>query len=286
MRNSLYVLTKMQGGTERLAEALQLRGFSVEMEDDCICLKNGTVRDREELKFFLDKLNIPVYWHREDSFQLLVNRFPIQMMKKIIQCDGRDYPFSVAGYQLRWRNFVTRRYGICTETLQLCPFTAVLLKALNEVGIVTVACCNGHKRHQPNFQFSGLFNGLWFKFVQAQYLNELILHYNWKVEFVYGNRSTALVAHKSASENWNMMKVLADCEQMAKTLRKSAKEIRYLKRASFKRSMKETAEAFVDANDMKGLYDWMKQQVEKRINEQSKASGRHVLRREDECANF
>lgn len=60
MRNSLYVLTKMQGGTERLAEALQLRGFSVEMEDDCICLKNGTVRDREELKFFLDKLNIPV----------------------------------------------------------------------------------------------------------------------------------------------------------------------------------------------------------------------------------
>lgn len=262
MRKSVYVMMEMQDGTSRLVEALRLRGFCVKKEDDFIKLVNPSKRDIHELKFFLDKLNIPVFWNEEDQFQLLVNRFPLQKMKQIIQYKGRNYNYYMEGYHLKWRSFVTRRFGIRTNTLDLCPYTAIMVKALNEAGIVTMSGCNGHRQHQPNFQFSGVYFGVWFSIIQEKYLKNLTLHYDWKVKFFHEGRTSALLAHKSHEEPWDMKKVLADCEQMANVLRENAREIRMIKNNCFKRSMKEQAEYYREIGDMNGLYNWMKKMVE------------------------
>ncbi|MED4018539.1 hypothetical protein [Sutcliffiella cohnii] len=262
MRNSIYVTMEMQDGTSKLAEALQLRGFQVKVKNDYVSLVNGSEKDVQELKYFLDKLNIPVYWNK-DQFQLLVNRFPLHKMKEIIQYKGRNYTYQVQGYHLKWRSFANRRYGIRTNTMDLCPYTAMMLKALNEAGIVTISGCNGHHHHNPNFQFSGVYFGIWFSLIQEKYLKNLSLHYQWKVEFLRGRMTSGLIANKSVEENWNMKKILADCEQMANALRKHASTIRNLKKNSFKRGMKETPESFREKGDMKGLYDWMKKVIER-----------------------
>lgn len=261
MKTSVYVSMEMQSGTKKLVEALMLRGFPVQMNNDLISLRNGSKQDQEQLKRFLEKLNIPVFWNG-DQFQLLVNRFPLQKMKEIIHFNGREHLIHMEGYHFKWRSFVNRRYGIRTNTTDLCPYTAIMIKALNEAGIVTLAGCNGHGHHSPSFQLSGVYYGIWFSLIQQKYMNNLSLHYKWKVEFVRDFSSSVMIAHKSANEPWDMMKVLADCEQMALALTSHASEIREFKKRCFKRSMKEAAESLKDGGDVYKLYEWMKEILE------------------------
>jgi len=264
MKTSVYVSMEMQSGTKKLAEALMLRGFPVQVENDLISLRNGSEQDQKQLKNFLEKLNIPVFWH-ENRFQLLVNRFPLQKMKEIIHFKGREHFVHMEGYHFKWRSFVNRRYGIRTNTTDLCPYTAIMVKALNEAGIVTLTGCNGHGSHNPNFQLSGIYYGIWFSLLQQKYMKDLSLHYKWKVEFTRGFSSSIIIAHKPSDELWDMMKVLADCEQMALVLISHANEIRELKKHCFKRSMKETAESLKDAGDVHKLYELMREKLQGRI---------------------
>ena len=205
-------------------------------------LRNGSIQDYNQLKGFLETLNIPVFWNG-DQFQLLTNHFPLQMMKKIIEFHGREHFVHMEGYHFKWRSFVNRRYGIRTNTTDLCPYTAIMVKALNEAGIVTLTGCNGHGNHSPNFQLSGIYHGIWFSIIQHQYMKDLSLHYNWKVEFIRGASNAVIIANKSSDERWDMKKVLSDCYQMANVLTAHAGEIREWKSRCFKRNMKQTAEA-------------------------------------------
>lgn len=257
MKPSLYLLNETRTGTEKLAEALLLRGFPIDVKADFITLRNGTRLDFVQLKELLESLNIPVFWNG-DQFQLLTNHFPNVMMKKIIEFNGQEHLVHMEGYHFKWRSFVTRRYGIRTNTMKLCPYTAILVKALNEAGIVTLTGCNGHGHHNPNAQLSGVYHGIWFSIIQKKYLQNVGLHYNWKVEFLDGGCNAVLIANKRAHETWIMKKVLADCYAMASVLMDHASEIREWKLKTFKRNMKQEAENLRESGDIHGLHEWMK----------------------------
>ncbi|WP_186579799.1 hypothetical protein [Aquibacillus kalidii] len=261
MKKSIYVSMEMQSGTKKLAEALELRGFPVKVKDDFISLRNGSEKDCKELKQFLDELQIPVFWQGE-KFQLLTNRFPVSKMKEIIHAKGRNHGVHMEGYHMKWRSFANRRYGIRTYTTILCPYTAIMVKALNEAGIVALTGCNGHGQHSPNFQLSGVYFGVWFSIIQQKYLKDLNLHYKWKV-YYRGQMTSGIMAHKASEQSWNMMKVLADCEQMANVLVKHAAEIRELKKNSFKRGMKDIADSLRENGAINDLSNWMNGEVEK-----------------------
>lgn len=256
MKPSTYITMEMQSGTKKLAEALELRGFAVKVEKQLISLRNGTERDIADLKRFLEVLNIPVFWNG-DRFQLLINRFPFQKMKEIIHFSGKEHSVSMEGYHFQWRSFVTRRYGIRTNTIQLCPYTAIMVKALNEAGIVTLTGCNGHGNHSPNFRLSGVYNGIWFSIVQERYLKELPLYYKWEMEWIHNGTNAGIFAEKLPDEKWDMNKVLADCYQMAQVLAEHSEEIREWKQRTFKRNMKETAEALRLTRNVQQLASWM-----------------------------
>ncbi len=265
MTNLSFLNFEMADGTKKLAEALFLRGFPVQMENDFISLRNGSERDYAELKWLLERLAIPVFWNGK-KFQLLVTHFPYGKMRQIVRLNGIPHSVDMSDYHYKWKTFVNRRFGIRTSTLQLCPYTAILVKALNEAGIVALTGCNGHGRHSPNVRLSGVYFGVWFSLIQEKYLQHLRLHYSWQVEYTGGKTTACIIANKATNEPWDMLKVLDDCRQMAEVLVKHAAEIRALKRQTFKRSMKEIPEKYRLSRDMHGLRDWMKQTLEHRLN--------------------
>jgi hypothetical protein len=252
---------EMMNGTERIAEALQMRGLFVEVNGDFIILTEGnTDVDVKKTKELLHSIGIPTFW-QGNKFQVLVNRTPIVTMKEIINAPGREFPVSMEGYHFRWRAFAQRRFGIKVNALDLDANIAMLVKSLNAAGITSIAGCNGHNRYSPNIQLSGMFQGSWFKVIQEKYLNELQLHYRWNVHF--GNHSGSCIRAEGV-DRWDMNWVYQDTVQMAKELQKHEKEIRELKNAIFKRNkdMKKVAEKLVDERDFAGLIEWMKSMVE------------------------
>jgi hypothetical protein len=261
MKPSNFISLEMQTGTEKLAEALLLRGFPVEVKKDMITLRNGSQEDFRQLKSFLETLNIPVFWN-ENRFQLLINHLPFQKMKEMIYFHGKEHFVHMEPYHFQWRSFVNRRFGIRTNTINLCPFTAIMVKALNEAGIVTLTGCNGHGNHSPNFQLSGAYNGIWFSIAQQQYMKGLSLNYHWKIQFPAEGSNAGIIATKRPEERWEMSKVLADCHQMAQVLTSHAAEIRGWKNRSFKRNMKQIAENLRLTGNYKQLFEWMKKTAE------------------------
>ncbi|MEH7073815.1 hypothetical protein [Neobacillus drentensis] len=107
MKSNLFTLELMDG-QERLFEALEMRGFLVEKNGSFLTLSRGSAAlDYQTIKVLFKKFNIPVFWQGND-FQLLVNRFPVGMMKKITTIAGREFPVNMNDYHFRWRVFANR----------------------------------------------------------------------------------------------------------------------------------------------------------------------------------
>ncbi|MEH7482625.1 hypothetical protein V7157_16520 [Neobacillus drentensis] len=93
---------EMMNATERIAEALQMRGLFIEVKDDFIILSDeNTQEDITKTKQLISSLAIPTFW-QDNQFQVLVNRSPIVTMKKIIErsraripCPDRRLSFPV-----------------------------------------------------------------------------------------------------------------------------------------------------------------------------------------------
>ncbi|MCD5325384.1 MULTISPECIES: hypothetical protein [Pontibacillus] len=257
MKSNLLSL-EMMNGQERLHEALEMRGFLVKKEGPFLMLASGSSkRDLRSLKMLLNKLHIPIFWNG-DRFQLLTNKFPVMMMKKITEHRGEEFPVSMEGYHFRWRAFVNRKNGLKVDALDLDPHIACFVKAVNEAGIPCLAGCDGHLKHAPNLQFSGVYSGAWFQIIQEQYLSEFELNYTWNVEFKGGSGSR-LVASKARNERWDRHKIYEDTLKMAYKLKEHADEIKKRKASSFKRNagMKEEAEGLRTDGRFEELVDWM-----------------------------
>lgn len=257
MKSNLLSL-ELMNGQERLAEALEMRGFLIEEAGPFLTLKKGSAAsDYADLKALLTKLNIPVMWYG-DKFQLLANRFPVMMMKKITTHRGTEFPISMSGYHLRWRAFVNRKHGLKVDVMKLDPYIACLVKAVNQAGISCLAGCDGHLRHAPNLQFSGVYNGAWFQVIQKEYLNGLNLNYSWEVEY-RGGSCSRLVAAKTDSEQWDLKKIYEDTLKMAYKLKECSSKIKDRKASYFKRNqrMKKEAEAYRINGQFEELVEWM-----------------------------
>ncbi|WP_096200010.1 hypothetical protein [Bacillus sp. FJAT-45350] len=259
MKSNLFTLELMDG-QERLFEALEMRGFLVEKNGPYLTLSKGSAEsDYRALKSLLTKMNVPMFWNGV-NFQLLVNRFPVAMMKRITTKAGHEFPVQMNDYHYRWRAFANRKFGLKVNTIELDPYIALLVKTVNQAGIPCLAGCDGHLKHAPNLQFSGVFNGAWFKIIQKHYLQELKLNYQWEVTFNARSGSN-LVATKKDEEQWDMKKIYADTLTMAYKIKEHAEEIRQRKLASFKRSkvMKQTAELLKATGDYSKLVSWMEE---------------------------
>jgi hypothetical protein len=255
---------EMMNGTERLVEALQMRGLFVQVINDVIVLgEENTKDDIIKVRALLESLNIPTFWTANNKLQLLVNRLPIAMMKRITNVRGQEFPVRMEGYHFKWRAFAQRRFGIKVNALDLDPQVAMLVKALNLAGVTTLAGCNGHHRYAPNFQLSGPFQGAWFEIIQDKYLGDCKLHYKWNVH--YGNQSgSSIIAENESNTRWDMNKIYQDTVQMAIVFMEYAEEIRDLKKKTFKRNdeMKEIAKQFVEKENYEGLKEWMREFVQ------------------------
>jgi hypothetical protein len=257
MKSNIFALELMDG-QDRLFEALEMRGFLVEKKGSFLTLSSGSAAlDYQALKALFKNFNIPVFW-QGNGFQLLVNRFPVGMMKKITTIAGREFQVNMNDYHFRWRAFTNRRNGLKVNTLELDPYIACLVKAVNLAGVACLAGCDGHLKHAPNLQFSGVYNGAWFHIIQKQFLNDLKLNYAWEVSFKGGSGSR-LVAVKADTENWDMKKIYEDTLNMAYRLKENAEEIKERKSLAFKRSkqMKQIAESFREGGEYTILINWM-----------------------------
>ena len=163
-------------------------------------------------------------------------------------------------YHYKWRAFVNRRHGLKVNTIELDPYIACLVKAVNQAGISCLAGCDGHLKHAPNLQFSGVYNGAWFHIIQKRYLNELKLNYTWKVTFK-GGSGAQLVAEKEETESWDMKKIYEDTLNMAYKLKEHSEEIKERKVSSFKRNqqMKQMAESYRESGNYVKLIEWMEE---------------------------
>ncbi|MBT2729508.1 hypothetical protein J7E63_21685 [Bacillus sp. ISL-75] len=238
-----------------------MRGLFIEVKDDFIILSNeNTQADIKKTKQLIRNLGIPTFW-QDNQFQVLVTRTPIVTMKNIMNAPGREFPVHMEGYHFQWRAFAQRRFGIKVNALDMDANMAMLVKSLNQAGITSLAGCNGHHRYAPNVQFSGGYQGAWFKVIQEKYLSELTLHYKWTVHF---DSPSGSCIRAEGAERWDMNLIYQDTVQMALVLQKYAREIRELKNASFKRNkeMKESASNLLNERNYKGLVEWMKVKVE------------------------
>lgn len=251
---------EMMKAPERLAEAVQMRGIFVQLNGDVITLtKENTKQDIEAVRELITAIGIPVLWLDCHTFQLLVNRLPIAVMKRIINKNGREFPVGMQPYHFRWRAFAQRRFGIKVNALQMDAQVALLVKSLNYAGITCLAGCNGHHRFSPNVQLSGVYNGAWLEVIQELFFSGCELNYDWTVH--YGNQSGAsLIADKAESEKWNMNLIYQDTVKMALILQENAGQIRKVKKEAFKRGgeTKRTAEKLVMDKHYKKLAEWMK----------------------------
>ncbi|MGI2328146.1 hypothetical protein [Planococcus sp. YIM B11945] len=250
---------EMMDATERLAVALKARGIFCSLENDLIAMGvENTANDIFKVKALLNELSLPIFWLDEKRFQVLLNKLPISVMKKIMNHKGKSFPIHMEGYNFYWRAFAQRWFGIKVNALDLHANIAMFVKSLNLSGITSLAGCNGHHRYSPNVQLSGPYQGAWYEIVQEKFLSALELNSEWKVE--YGNRSgAAIIARKTDEEKWDMNKIYQDTVLMAEELQRYSKAIRILKKNSFYRSKKMAGHAkLLEAKkDYRALKEWM-----------------------------
>lgn len=246
---------ELMTATEKVAEALIMRGLFVEVKDGVLlfskcCAKN----DVQDVKVVLNKLNIPFITHGENKIEILVNQIPLLKMRKILTAGGQPFSINKAAYHQYWRFFANRRYGFRVNAFQLEYNMARFVKAANLAGIATYAGCNGHLKKAPRFQFAGPFMGAWFTAVQRIYLKDLSLNYEWKI--VYDGYTGAELRAKTV-QDWCLHKIHEDTLKMAAVLEAHAAEIRGLKNLNFTRIQKHTVQKWIEEKDYAALENWM-----------------------------
>jgi hypothetical protein len=109
-------------------------------------MDENTREDILRVRNLLEQVRIPAFLYDYQTFQVLVNRISVIVMKQIMNARDREFPVSMEGYHYKWRSFVQRRYGIKVNALELDSNVAMFLKILNLSGITALAGCNGQNR--------------------------------------------------------------------------------------------------------------------------------------------
>lgn len=246
---------ELMTATEKVAEALVMRGLFVEVKDGVLffskCSAKNDIRDVQSV---LNQLNIPFILHGEREIEIIVNQISTLKMKKILSAGGHPFSINSADYHQYWRFFANRRYGFRVNTFQLEYNMARFVKAANLAGIATHAGCNGHLKKSPRFQLAGPFMGAWFAVVQQRYFKDLKLNYDWKIVY---DGFTGAELRATSSKEWCQHKIHEDTLKMAFLLETHATEIRELKNMHFIRAQKQVMKEWVQKKDYSMLENWM-----------------------------
>ena len=246
---------ELMSATEKVAEALVMRGLFVEVKDGALSFtKCNAKNDVRDVKSVLNQLNIPFISHDADKLEILVNSISTLKMKEILTAGGHPFSINAKPYQQFWRFFANRRFGFRVNAFQLEYNMARFVKAANLAGIATYAGCNGHLKKSPRFQFAGPYMGAWFVAVQQRYFKDLKLNYEWKVVY---DGFTGAELHATSKQDWCQHKIHEDTLKMALLLETHATEIRELKNKVFTRSQKHIVQAWVQEKNYSMLENWM-----------------------------
>lgn len=251
-----FLNLELMSATEKVAEALVMRGLFVEVKDGALSFtKCNAKNDIRDVKSVLNQLNIPFIFHSPDKLEILVNNISTLKMKKILTAGGHPFSINAEPYHQYWRFFANRRFGFRVNAFQLEYNMARFVKAANLAGIATNAGCNGHFKKSPRFQFAGPYMGAWFVAVQQHYFKDLKLNYDWEVVY---DGFTGAELRASSKQGWCQHKIHEDTLKMAALLETHAKEIRTLKNKSFKRNQKHMVQHWVLEQNYPKLEEWMK----------------------------
>ncbi|WP_312755876.1 hypothetical protein [Rummeliibacillus suwonensis] len=252
--NLLLNLKKMTA-TEKVQEALMMRGLFVEVQNEILVFsKHNAKNDVKNVQSVLNQLNIPFIMQDENKLEILINQISILQMEKILTAGGHPFDINAKGYHQYWRFFVNRRFGFRVNTFQLEYNMASFVRAANLAGIATYAGCNGHLKKSPRFQLAGPFMGAWFTLIQKHYFQDLKLNYNWKVMY---DGFTGAELRATGNQEWCQHKIHEDTLKMAFVLKEHAANIRELKNTHFKRAQKQFIKKWVEKNDFKAIENWM-----------------------------
>ncbi len=241
--------------TEKVAEGLKMRGFFVEVVDGVLVFsKCNAEGDSEQVRHMLNHLTIPYVAHSADTIEILVNKLPNAVFRRMFEFSGAPFHVGLEKRHATWRFFTSQRFGVRVDTLDLEYNMARFVKTANLAGITTFSGCNGHLKHSPRFQFSGAFHGAWFAAVQKKYMTDLQLNYNWEV--LYQGHTLAELRVTGTSK-WHQNRIHQDTLKMAEVLEVYATEIRELKKSIFSKHQKATPKSFVCEGKFETLEAWM-----------------------------
>jgi len=249
-----YVNLEVMSATSKVVEALKVRGFFVEEVNGAIIYTKACAKaDIAQTLHILNRLGIPFMVLSNHSVEILVNKLPNSVFKKIFQFDGAPFHVNFEERHTTWRYFTSKRFGMRVDALDLEYNMARFVKTANLAGITTFAGCNGHLIKSPRFQFSGVFHGAWFKAVQQKYMSDLMLNYNWEVLY---QGFTQAELRATGNVEFNQSLIHQDTLKMAEVLEKYATEIRETKKHTF--SKHQTEPKNLDQHEQYNkLEDWM-----------------------------
>lgn len=258
-----YINLEVMSATSKVVEALKARGFFVEEENGAIEFTESSAQgDQTQALQLLNRLGIPFMLMPNQSVEILVNKLPNSVFKKIFQFGGAPFDVSFNSHQENWRYFTSKRFGLRVEALDLEYNMARFVKMANLAGIATFAGCNGHLKHSPRFQFSGVFHGAWFNAIQQLYMKNLQLNYRWEVLYQGTTQAELRVINE---KGWDQNLIHQDTLKMAGVLEKYAREIRELKKKSFSKHQS-MPKVFFQHEESESLENWMVEQLTNTID--------------------
>lgn len=240
---------------EKMGMALAKRGFLVKVQEDRVIFSTGNGdRDLNDIRQLLKHYGVPVCFSA-NQMQMLSPVANPEVLRAIEAMPVRYPRSSIPNGFYSWRAFTKRNHGMRWNSLSLDKGIAFLVKAMSEAGILVTGGCDGHGKQEPRIYFASVWAAAWFCVVSERFLSRQDLNYEWKVMHSTEG-SICLQAVLGENERWTARAICHDTASLAASLRKSATQLRELRRTSFKnRSMRKQAVEL--SNDFDGLCQWM-----------------------------
>lgn len=238
---------------EKLAKALESRGFLIKQETDHIYFSHGNLEaDLPLLKKLFNDLGCGV---TVEERRICVNE-PLteEQLHKITWYAARNHEAGGGPGWRTWKYFSKRNHGPKVSTFSLETGVALLVKALSAAGIITINSCDGHGKSSPKIWFCGRQNAIWFNILFQEAKEHLDLTYEWKLETKL-SIDPLFEAH-SLTGRWNHLNVLEDTKKIAEFFLENALEISATKREIFGKQLKSTRKVVKQLSDDQ-LHEWM-----------------------------
>lgn len=249
---------------EKLANAMEKRGFSISYTSDFIYLSQSNTR--EEM-YLLDRMFKEIGCDAVIEDRQIHIRHPLtdDQLERIIWYPANNHEAGSDIILNSWKYFVKRRHGEEVNTFVLETGVARLVKSLSAAGISTFCSCDGHGGRNPYIDFNGRFQAIWFDLLFSETKSMMELNYDWKINW-NSRRGPSLVADKiSGAKRWNLQSVLEDTMKIADYFFEHAEEISKMKREVFGKRLK-TTRKLVKTMSNEELYNWMNEKYNQHKN--------------------